>query len=505
MIKKLNNFLAKIAYFRDKINSYRIYYYTDFNLTNPNVKDIFETWQQKYRAYKENKNNVIKTPTYQNILKELNKTKDSNIFIPNLDNLQDSNNLIDSQNLSNLENLKPKDTQNSQNLNTTSLQDSSKKTPSNLFIPNATLPQSPSAQTQNLDSNKYFKDYEIKVINELESLIPDSKYFAKSMAFLDKNYINLSLYQNNKFKRFSNAISNAFLKIFSLKIFSRNFCVLSPDFFKCAYINASKSELIKHNIDYFCLLNARAKNLIPAHFEHRFYVRDMQKENVDFQIFSVSKETLNDFSKKVKNNLYCLNPFEICANLYYFFPNLTHFTIIFQDMEHHALCHYSYGFLDFSVVVKKSVALQDYYANIDMIGCILYCDYSGDRAYVEDYVSLESCFNLPLDECLKILAFSHLRNKNVDSSFYPKDFYNMKFIVKMSFYIFVLIILLCIGSAAYREYEYNRFVKNENAQYEAEIENLISKKKNYSPMYDRIYENLEKKHSLNFLFRNDEK
>lgn len=454
MRNKIDNLLLFIGYLKNKINSYRIYFYKDFGFYDKDIGEIFTIWQRKYNAYKKDKNNIIKTQTYQKILQSRKKNS-KDVIQSSATNQMLQFHSIDEQD----------------------------------FAPD------------NFHSNDFFKDYELQVINDLESLQKDELFFKELSYFATLDSINLSKFQ--KSTNIKSFFSNMFYRIFSLKIFSKEICVLTPSMLHSCNIAMSKSE-VQSMFDKSCLLRAKKEKKISSNCEYRFYVNNIKKDCVNFQIFSISKNILNDFIKGESRKLYFLNPFEICSALYFLYPDMQHFTIIFQDKSHHSLCHYTQGLLDFNVVVERSEALQDFYSNIEIVGSVFYVDFSGDRAYIEDYISIESCLNMPLDACIRALSFFYTKTQNIESSFYPKDFYKMRFALKSLFFATMALVLFFILNFFYNEYKYNAAISQQKQNELRAINEKIEKKKNYTPMYDKIYENLATRRSLNFRFKNEE-
>lgn len=132
------------------------------------------------------------------------------------------------------------------------------------------------------------------------------------------------------------------------------------------------------------------------------------------------------------------------SSLFTLYPHLKRYTIIFQDSSKHALCHYAQGFLTISIVLERTEALQNYYSLIEDFGEIFYCDFSGKADLLLDFKDIVSLFNLPLKECLQLLALEYIRTKPAYIHFYARAFYSMRSFLKIAFiynlmYIYILI------------------------------------------------------------------
>lgn len=376
--------------------------------------------------------------------------------------------------------------------------ESYKKNPQNEKNLESNMQSKPLTFSINKIQNEYLKDYEIKVINQIYSLQKDLNFIKQAQNMTNNN----TIYTNdNKYIK-QNAISKIIMyilhKFFILRYFRNNICVLSPDFLHAYMVEIPLNKLKQTKSDSICLtkINKECKEQ-----EYKYYTQEIKQDSVFFQIFCVSKEFLNKFSQKVKNKIYFINPFELFSTLYNIYPQLSHYTLIMQSEKYHCLCHYSYGFLDFSVIIERSQALQDYYKNIEIIGEIFYCDWSGRREYVEDYMNVEACLDMPLNDCLKMLSFAYLHNKSLESSFLARNFWNTKSFIKNLFLLAFVFIFYLTGSLIYEIYEYNNMIHTKETNYKQEILNEANKKENYEPMYNRIYSHILEKKSLNFKFK----
>ncbi|MWV63162.1 hypothetical protein DCO58_00320 [Helicobacter saguini] len=348
----------------------------------------------------------------------------------------------------------------------------------------------PNKITQDTKSTTLFKDYEAKVQGEIDNMPKDSKKFIESKEILKLDSISIN----------PNVTTNL-QKLFSCKIFSKDICVISPDFL---FSNISKIAKNETKIPRFressCLLNAQ----IPADSQTTFYLQNMDKETLTFQLFSIQNEILNTLSTKTKKPLIFLNPLEIFSTLYSFYPSLSHYTLILQGQSRHALCHYYKGFLCFAIVCEKAQVLQDFYKDIENLGEIFYCDYSGERVFVDDFKNIESCFELPLNDCLKILAFKYLREKGLDSIFMASGFLRLRAFLKLTICSSIVLILCLFLNLSYEHYTHHDNKSTQTNLYNQDLQEKAQRKKAYTPMYNRIYTHLKDKKSLNFRF-NDKK
>lgn len=442
MLSNIKNTLSKLAYLRDKIDTYRIYNYKDFKFYNAEVFKTFEIYQKKLHAYRENPQNILhfdmRTHTFHANKLDSTTTEHKPLIFE----------------------LK---TQSNQNQNAQAPED-------------------------------IFKDYEAKVQDEIDNLPKDSHTFARFEKFANSDCIKLTSYNLN--------IAQKILRvIFSFKIFSKNICVLSPDSIFATTAHIQRQESAKpYFTESLCLLNAKK---IPPNSQHKYYLQKLDKDNLTFQIFCVPKSVLNDFSMQMTKSLYFLNPLEIFSALYSFYPALSHYTLILQGITHHALCHYIYGHLSFAVVLQKDSPLQDYFKDIKNLGEIFYCDYSNDRLFVGDFKNIESCFNMPLDNCLKILSFKYLQDKGLKSSFFADDVWNLRTFLKVVLSASFLLILCLILNICYKYYAQHAFINEQNEIYKQNLQKQKAKKESYTPVYDQIYEHIQNKKSLNFRIKND--
>lgn len=339
--------------------------------------------------------------------------------------------------------------------------------------------------------------------HQVKHLLVSSESFANPNLSLFQRLKDISdspsFYQNsfeNGSSKKSHFLYKKFWNLFNP--FQTQICVLSPDFIEIADIMLKKNEIVENGLmDRLALLKARQFNLIPHDCECLYSIKNMDSEHISFYLFSAIKSKLSWLLIHSKQ-LCCLNPFYIFTSLYLLYPNLTHYTIVFQDKDSHALCHYSYGNLDFVVITQRQIALQNYYTQIEILGEMLYCDWSGEREYLRDFIPIESLFNAPLDTCLKILAISHIYTKPINTNFCSNEFYMLRNKIQWLLLSSCLILGFFIGSFFYQKYQYYKFITSQNKEYMLIISKQFDKKQTYTPMYYRIYSHLLRDKNLKF-------
>lgn len=322
----------------------------------------------------------------------------------------------------------------------------------------------------------------------------NQQYYKKILKFSECSSFSVMEYNHKHASIFSKRFFRWFFRFFHQK-----FCILSPDAIFCAEIEIKKDELRKNSfIDNFPLLKAQQLNTIPMDYEYHWYIKNGDETKVLFQIFYISKKLLQTYAIQNKEKMYFCNPFEVFSSLHFFYPKLSDYTILFQDKKYHALCHYSNGLLDFSIVVERKVALQNYYNHIAISENIFYCDWTGEREFLQDFIPIESLFNTSLDICLKLVTISHFHVRPICTNFYPYDFYTLKNKVKVVLFSGFMLIGFSLCHFVYEKYQYYKFVSTQETLYYTQVQQQYNKKLNYTPMYDKIYTYLLNNKSFNF-------
>lgn len=315
---------------------------------------------------------------------------------------------------------------------------------------------------------------------------------------INNPYITLSqLYGNTK----SYWLTKALHCRESMRIY---YAILPLDVFYGTQIDIEKTHLQQSNMfDSIVPLHAQNKGLIPLNCEYRYFLQNQTKTHFIFQIFCVSQKILQQYANKYLGKVLCLNPMELFCGLYDLYPNLTQYTIIFQDDNKHALCHYVNGLLSVSILLERNEALQNHYGLIEDFNTIFYCDFSGKPDLLCDFTNITTLFDAPLSECLHILALHRIRTKPSCTNFYPQSFYKMRSYVKALFACVLVIFIFCFGVFYSNKYQYNKFLQQERQKYHTQIEALYQKKQHYPLMYERIYRQLLENHSFNFCLQQD--
>ncbi|RDU66746.1 hypothetical protein CQA53_02965 [Helicobacter didelphidarum] len=470
--------ISNVRYFLQKLDRYRIYIYKDFSKSthnSQNNKNILLQTKQLNDNNPQDSNNI----NYSNNSSLVTHEESSNPFFSN--NIKNTEqNTLDLGNLFNTH----KTTNNqytdtlSQN-NRESLQIDEKHF-ARVFGENTNL----TLQNQQKDLRKYeLSSDSNQGISLSQDVILDS-YYNKDSLNLVKFYM-----QDSYAKQLS--------KIFKWRFFQRTICVLPPDYITSVEISIHKDRLRTHNAtDLLCILQAKQLNQIPPHCEYRYFVKNITKEHIIFQIFCVAKETLQKHF--MENQTYFLNPFEIFCSLPLFYPNLTYYTIIFQDQQSHAICHYIYGSIDFCMIESREKSLQDYFSYIDVLGEIFYCNWSKDHDNSYEFVNIESCFHISFESCLKILSLNHLYAKSLQQSFFPKDFYTLRTKIKILALGAFCVLGFSLLNFLFETYQYYDFIITQEEEHHIDLDAKMYKKQTYPSMYERIYETILKEKSLNF-------
>lgn len=450
MLEKLLYFFYKIKSFMQNIDSYRIYNYIDFKFENDDTLKYFETYKKKLESYRKDPNDIIHYEMRTDLFTYNMKTTDEITGTPKIVEYKTS-------------------------------------------------------VMRDLAHIMVFKNYEEEIARSIDklNLKRDNKKFSFFTQYLNLDSIHFKPQStpSNSLSNIAKKINNFFLyRIFSLKCFSKDVCVLPPDFFFTAIKDFSKEKVKEpHFKESSCLLNI--KNM-PQNAYRQYYVREIT-DKVNYQIICVNKETLLEYSLKTKKDLYFLSAFEIFCALYTLYPHLTHYTLVLQGNDLDSLCHYSYGFLDYVGIAKKTSGVYELYDHVDIVGEIFYCDYSGDRAYIENHKNIEACLDMPLPECLKILSFAYLSSKGLIYAFSASSFLRTRFILKVLVFSSCVLILWLLVNMCYNFYTYQKLEYDKIKAYENDLQDKVNSKKDYKPMYDRIYNHLETKKSLNFRFKNE--
>ena len=129
---------------------------------------------------------------------------------------------------------------------------------------------------------------------------------------------------------------------------------------------------------------------------------------------------------------------------------------------------------------------------------IFYCDWTGEREFLQDFIPIESLFNTSLDICLKLVTISHFHVRPICTNFYPYDFYTLKNKVKIVLFSGFMLIGFSLCHFVYEKYQYYKFVSTQETLYYTQVQQQYNKKLNYTPMYDKIYTYLLNNKSFNF-------
>lgn len=298
-------------------------------------------------------------------------------------------------------------------------------------------------------------------------------------------------------------LANAFKLKASMRLY---YAVLPLDSLTGVQIDIEKSLLRQTNmLDSIVPLQAQSQGLIPDDCEYRYFLQTQTQTHFIFQIFCVSQAILQQYATKYAGKILCINPLELFCDLSALYPHLTRYTIIFQDHHKHALCHYENGLLVVSVLLERNEALQNHYGLIKDFGTIFYCDFSGKPDLLCDFTDIATLFNMPLSECLHILALYHIRTKPAYMDFYAQAFYNMRSRLKALFFCSFFLIVFYIGAFYYNKYQYYKFLQHEEQTHYGQIESLYYKKQQYPLMYERIYNQLLEGQGFHFCLQQDYK
>lgn len=284
------------------------------------------------------------------------------------------------------------------------------------------------------------------------------------------------------------------------------YAILPLDSLTGTQIYIEKSYLRQENmLDTIVPLQAQIKGIIPHDCECRYFLQNQTQTHFVFQIFSISQSLLQQYSAKYAGKIFCINPLELFCGLFALYPHLTNYTIIFQDSHKHALCHYENGALVVSVLLERKEALQNHYWLIKDFGTIFYCDFSGKPDLLCDFTDITTLFNMPLLECLHILALHHIRTKPTYIDFYSQAFYSVRSKLKALLFCSFFMLIFYFGAFYYNKYQYYKFLQGEEQAHYTQIETLYYKKQQYPLMYERIYNQLLDGSGFNFCLRQDYK
>ncbi|WP_304149051.1 hypothetical protein [Helicobacter bilis] len=316
---------------------------------------------------------------------------------------------------------------------------------------------------------------------------------------LKKPYITLNQLNSNHTK--PHPLANIFHCKKSMRMY---YTILPLNSLEASNIDIEKSELKSPNmLDSIVPLKAKSNGLIPYNYECKYFLQNQNKAHFNFQLFAIKSEVLESYALKYSGKILCLNPLEMFSSLFTLYPYLKRYTIIFQDSNKHALCHYTQGFLTISVVLERTEALQNYYSLIEDFGEIFYCDFSGKADLLLDFKDIASLFNLPLKECLQLLALEYIRTKPAYIHFYARAFYSMRSFLKMLLFATLCIFIFYFLALFYHKYEYFQYLRHEALTHSTQIDSLYHKKQQYPLMYEKLFENLLTKQSLNFCLQQD--
>ncbi|WP_285818801.1 hypothetical protein [Helicobacter bilis] len=316
---------------------------------------------------------------------------------------------------------------------------------------------------------------------------------------LKKPYITLDQLNSNHTK--PHPLANIFHRKKSMRMY---YTILPLNSLEASNIDIEKSELKSPNmLDSIVPLKAKSNGLIPYNHECKYFLQNQNKTHFNFQLFAIKSEVLESYALKYSGKILCLNPLEMFSSLFTLYPHLKRYTIIFQGSSKHALCHYTQGFLTLSVVLERTEALQNYYSLIEDFGEIFYCDFSGKADLLLDFKDIASLFNLPLKECLQLLALEYIRTKPAYIHFYARAFYSMRSFLKMLLFATLCIFIFYFLALFYHKYEYFQYLRHEALTHSTQIDSLYHKKQQYPLMYEKLFENLLTKQSLNFCLQQD--
>lgn len=316
---------------------------------------------------------------------------------------------------------------------------------------------------------------------------------------LKKPYITLAQLYNNHAK--PHPLAKIFHRAKSMQMY---YTILPLDSLEASNIEIEKSELRQANmLDSIVPLKAKSNGLIPYNYECKYFLQNQNKTHFNFQLFAIKSEVLESYALKYSGKILCLNPLEMFSSLFTLYPHLKRYTIIFQDSSKHALCHYIQGFLALSIVLDRTEALQNYYSLIEDFGEIFYCDFSGKADLLLDFKDIASLFNLPLKECLQLLALEYIRTKPTYIHFYARAFYSMRSFLKMLLFATLCIFIFYFLALFYHKYEYFQYLRHEALTHSTQIDSLYHKKQQYPLMYERLFKNLLNTQSLNFCLQQD--
>lgn len=299
--------------------------------------------------------------------------------------------------------------------------------------------------------------------------------------------------------------SNWLARVLHLNASGRLYYVIIPlDLLIGVQIDIEKSYLRQADMsDSIVPLHAQNQGLIQNDCEYRYFLQKQTETHFTFQIFCVLQTILQQYATKYAGRILFINPLELFCGVFTLYPHLTRYTIIFQDNRRHALCHYENGFLSVSVVLERGEALQNHYGLIRDFGTIFYCDFSGKPDLLCDFTDITTLFNMPLQECLHLLALQHIRTKPDYVNFFAQAFYSLRSKLKTLIFVSVFILVFCFGSFYYNKYQYHKFLQNEERNYQTQIETLYRKKQQYPFMYERIYGRLLDSQSFHFCLQQD--
>lgn len=339
------------------------------------------------------------------------------------------------------------------------------------------------------------------------SFEPNISYVNKILGFMNHN----KFYPYSKSSRWDLLVS----------LFNKKIRVIPLDLLQHKELIIQKQELYERKLDDVLLTKAKQTRIPLATHECQFILNYMDSTRVKFESFFVNSRLLCEESIESKSNIYYVNPLLIFSNLNMMFPNLSDYTVIFQDKHKHAIAHYRYGAIDFCAIIEKQIPLQNYYRNIDSIGEVIVCNLTSQSFTTSKSPTIESILSyviksnwhtskdiehylekFNISECFRILMINYFYSTNTsflhEMLIIPKRFYIMQRRIIVYGSIGILAVLLSSAYNLYLHYQQKLTIQKELTNYYKIIDDEYHKKKNYTSVYSKIYDSINNNKSLNF-------
>lgn len=272
-------------------------------------------------------------------------------------------------------------------------------------------------------------------------------------------------------------------------LFKRKVEILGIDFFDCVSVSLDKQDIVNSCLyEDFAIYQAHALSLVPEFIQGFVVTSDIYGEYVKFIVYFCENKHLLEFSNMKKD--YFLDPFKLFSNIYHLDTKLEYFTLLIIDSKKQAICHYYFGELVFVCIKDRDTIIENFLSGIDRLGQMLRFSFSNEDMEYSNFCSTDDYFGIDRNNLISALVNLELGKKN-------KLICNKEFIVTRKILGLFMVIIFGMLIFFISDFVSNKLkMNNQEKLLNDAIMKEVDKKRSYTPMYDKIYEEMKSKREI---------